>query len=442
MLQDPRYADAIAIFNAAVEAVTPAKLVPQHLTLYENILTVAGQKFNLQELDGLRLLCIGKAAAGMAKETESILGENIAGGLVITKHHHTVSSPYCATIEAGHPVPDENSVHAAHEVTAFVKAIKPGGLLLCCISGGASALLGDIAAGISLEDLQTLSTLLLQCGASIHEINTVRKHISTLKGGRLVQHTNGATLITLIISDVQGDDLSVIASGLTVEDGSTFVDAFRILKKYDLHDDCPLPVTRHIIEGMRGELQDTPKPGDAMFNNVHNSVIGNNALALQAAAKQAASLGYKVLVTDDDMHGDAGEKAKQFVSYLLENGPVSPTCLLMGGETTVKVKGAGKGGRNQHFVLACINELIRQNVPGDKWPVILSGGTDGTDGPTDAAGAFIFNGMFEEIKKMSLQPAECLANNDAYHFFKRLNALLVTGPTHTNVMDIVVAIIG
>ncbi|HVX52846.1 MAG TPA: DUF4147 domain-containing protein [Chitinophagaceae bacterium] len=434
--------DATAIFNVAVKAVTPAKLMPQYLTLEGDTLKACGQTFNIKTCAGIYLLCAGKAAAGMAAVAEHILGKNIAGGLVVTKHNHAMPLQYCETIEAGHPVPDEASVRAAAGVMAFVKNIPPGSILLCCISGGASALLGDITEGISLEDLQALSTLLLKCGASIHEINTVRKHISTLKGGRLVQRANGATVVSLIISDVLGDDLSVIASGLTVGDSSTFVDAFRILKKYDLHDDCPLPVTRHIIEGMRGELRDNPKPGDAIFNNVYNAIIGNNTMALQAAARQAVLLGYKVIIADDNMHGDAEKAAQQFVTALLQGAPAKPTCFLMGGETTVQVKGKGEGGRNQHFVLACINELVKQKVPGNRWPVILSGGTDGTDGPTGAAGAFIFCEMFEEIKKLGLQPAEYLANNDAYHFFKQLNALLVTGPTHTNVMDIVVAITG
>jgi len=432
---------AIDIFNAGVEAVKPARLIPQYLQLTGNTITVGQQTFEVDGVNGIYVLSVGKAAAAMALEAEKVLGDRITGGLVVTKYHHALPLQYCTIIEAGHPLPDENSVAAADKAIAFLKQLHANDLLICCISGGASALLGDVAASISLDDLQQLSSLLLQCGADIHEINTVRKHISTLKGGRLTQQVNGAQVVSLIISDVPGDELSVIGSGLTVPDNSTFMDAFKVLRKYDLIDDCPLPITRYIIEGIRGQVTETPKPGDTVFNRASNNIIGSNQVALQAALMHAQRSGYHTTITNNRLDGDAETQAALFVQQLVNYSSAKPACLLMGGETTVTVKGNGKGGRNQQFVLACMCELAKHGIQPADVPVILSGGTDGTDGPTDATGAYISNELILSIQGNGLQPAEYLENNDAYNFFRQLNALLITGPTQTNVMDIVVALL-
>ncbi len=432
---------AIDIFNAGVEAVKPTRLIPQYLQLTGNTIAVGQQTFEVDGVSGIYVLSVGKAAAAMALEAEKVLGDRITGGLVVTKYHHALPLQYCTTIEGGHPLPDENSVATAKKVITFLKQLHANDLLICCISGGASALLGDVAASISLDDLQQLSSLLLQCGADIHEINTVRKHISTLKGGRLVPQVNGAQVVSLIISDVPGDALSVIGSGLTVPDNSTFMDAFKVLRKYDLIDDCPLPITRYIIEGIRGQVPETPKPGDAVFNRVSNNIIGSNHVALQAALMQAQRSGYNASIINSQLDGDAETQAALFVQQLVNYSGAKPACLLMGGETTVAIKGNGKGGRNQQFVLACICELVKRGILPGNLPVILSGGTDGTDGPTDATGAYISNELILSIQGNGMQPSDYLENNDAYNFFRQLNALLITGPTQTNVMDIVVALI-
>lgn len=433
--------DAIQIFNAGVNAVKPGALLPQYISVEGGNITIGNAAMPLTGINGIYLLSVGKAACAMAAEVERNLGERLTAGLVITKYGHSLPLQYCNITEAGHPVPDENSVAAAQKVKHFLQQVKSQSLLLCCISGGASSLLGDLADGITLDDMQQLSKSLLQCGATIHEINTVRKHLSTFKGGRLVQQANGANISSLIISDVLGDDISVIASGLTVADTSTFTDAWRILEQYNFINVCPLPIVRHIINGMQGKVPETPKPGEALFNKVVNNIIASNDVALQAALLKAQQLGYHAVIINSKMHGDAEAQAKQFVTTLLAyNGP-KPACLLMGGETTVTIKGSGKGGRNQHFVLAALQTLLEQNIPVEKMPVILSGGTDGTDGPTDATGAFIDEDIVQAMQAKNLRPLPYLENNDAYNLFNQLGALLITGPTQTNVMDVVIGLI-
>lgn len=429
-----------SIFNAGVAAVKPARLIPQYLQLTANTLQAGNKIYPLQSVTGIYLLSIGKAAAAMAQEAENVLGNKLTAGLVVTKYHHSLPLRYSAIIVAGHPVPDDNSVAAANAVTAFIQQLKPTDILLCCISGGASALLADLPPGITLKDLQQLSALLLQCGAGIHEINTVRKHISTLKGGRLAAQANGAAITAFIISDVQGDDTSVIASGLTVGDASTFADAVRVLENYGLTAKAPSSITAYLRGGTQQSVPESPKPGDAIFNNVQNVVTGTNAVALAASAAKAEELGYVTQIINNNLDGEAEAAAKQFVTTLLNYKGKTPACLLMGGETTVVVKGSGKGGRNQHFVLTAIAELWRLQVPAEHIPFILSGGTDGTDGPTGAAGAFVDKHVYTAMQQLALNPFEYLEDNNAYEFFKQVGGLLITEPTQTNVTDIVVGL--
>lgn len=431
---------AIHIFNAGVNAVKPGRLIPQHLHLTGNVLQAGDKTYTLQNVTGIYVLSVGKAASAMALEAEKVLGEKITAGLVVTKYHHAIPLQYCAVMEAGHPVPDDNSVAAAIAVTKFLQQLKPTDILLCCISGGASALLADVAPGITLHDLQQLSGLLLQCGAGIHEMNTVRKHLSTLKGGRLVSLANGAAITAFIISDVQGDDTSIIASGLTAGDASTFADAWRVLEKYGLTGKVPSSIATYITNGIQQTIPEGPKPADAIFSHVQNLVTGTNAVALRAGMAEAEKLGFTAEIINGHLDGDAEMAAKQFVHTLLNYHQKIPACLLMGGETTVTVKGKGKGGRNQHFVLAAIAELWKLQVPVEKIPVILSGGTDGSDGPTDAAGAFVDKEIYKRIQHLDLNPFEYLADNNAYEFFRQVNGLLITGPTQTNVTDIVVGL--
>lgn len=433
--------DAINIFNHAVEVVKPSAVISKYIKIDGDLLTIADGKLKLNDINRIYLLSVGKAAAAMALEVEKILGDNIASGLVVTKYHHALSLTHCDTIEAGHPVPDENSIKAATAIKKFLSSLTGNDLLLCLISGGASALIADMSEGISLDDLQQLSRLLLDCGASIHEINTVRKHICVLKGGQLLRHTNDAQVISLLVSDVLGDDLSVIASGLTVADNSSFADAWDVVDKFDLSLKIPISIKKYLQDGLKRHVMDTPKPGDSLFDRTANYIIARNEDALNAAKEAATQLGYHVNIIDKTMKGEAKEMAATFVNALMTYKGNKPACLLMGGETTVTIKGNGKGGRNQEFVLAALIELMQLNVPAEQIPIILSGGTDGTDGPTDAAGAFIDKNVLNNVKALSYDPLPYLLNNDAYHFFKQTGTLLITGPTQTNVMDIVIGLI-
>jgi len=433
--------DAIAVFNTAVNAVKPAVAISAYLILENGKLFVHGKPVEIAEASRLYLLSVGKAAAAMAQETEKIMGEKLAGGLVVTKYDHALPLKHCTVIEASHPVPDDNGVQAAHAIKKLLTKLTSGDVLLCMISGGASALIADIAEGISLADLQQLSRLLLGCGASIDEINSIRKHICVLKGGQLLNYCQQAQVISLIISDVMGDDLSVIASGLTVPDTSTFKDAWKVIQKYQLEEKLPVAIKTHLKKGTDQLINDTPKPGEAIFERVRNDIISNNQKALDAAVAFAEKAGYHTRVIQTSLQGEASDQARMFVNHLLTyNGP-KPACLLMGGETTVTIKGNGKGGRNQEFVLAALDELIKKDVSPEGFPVVLSGGTDGTDGPTDAAGAVIDHTIIQRLNKTKLKSDTYLKNNDAYSFFQQLDGLLITGPTQTNVMDVVVGLI-
>ena len=432
---------ATSIFNAAVHAVQPRVLMPAYVKATAETLHIGGESLPLQDFDGIYLLSVGKAASAMALELEKIIGSHLSAGLVVTKYQHSQPLRYCKTIEAGHPVPDENSLAAAPSINSFLAPLTAKSLLLCCISGGASALVADCAEGIPLADMQTVSALLLQCGADIHEINTVRKHLSFLKGGQLVRQANGAVVYSLIISDVAGDDISIIASGLTAPDPSTFADAWAVLAKYGLTQNIPATAQAHLLKGIKGQVGETPKPGDALFSNLHNQTIGNNQMALQAAALQATALGFSVTTVEDLLVGEARDAAGRFVQLLTGYTGKRPACFLAGGETTVTIRGTGKGGRNQEFALAALCQLLTLGLPAKHWPVILSAGTDGTDGPTGAAGAIVNISNFLHILKTPSKADISLQNNDSFNFFEPINALLITGYTQTNVMDIVIGLL-
>jgi hydroxypyruvate reductase len=432
---------AIQILKAAIKSVQPAVLISKHVSLADNILTVSDHTFDLDELDNILVIGAGKASAAMAAELERILGNKITAGFIVTKYEHSLPLNIIDCLEAGHPVPDQNSVLATKKMTAILENSSEKSLVICLISGGASALLTDPPPGSTLEDLQQLSRLLLESGATIHEINTVRKHLSLIKGGQLLRHTHKATVISLILSDVIGDPLDVIASGPTVPDTSTFTDAWNILDKYLLIKKIPVSIKNWLQSGMEGVHPDTPKQGDPLFNNVFNHLIGTNSVALQAASDKAKELGYHSSVITDRMMGEAKEKAVEFTENCLHyRGPL-PACVLMGGETTVTLTGNGIGGRNQEFALAALSVLGKHPITAGKMPVILSAGTDGTDGPTEADGAFADEAVIIQAKKLGLDPELFLENNDSYHFFKNAGGHIITGPTQTNVMDIVIGLI-
>ena len=314
--------------------------------------------------------------------------------------------------------------------------------MLCLISGGGSALLVAPAEGVTLEDKQAVTRLLLACGADIHEINTIRKHLSRAKGGGLARFAYPATVISLILSDVIGDDLNVIASGPAVPDTSTFEDTRRVLEKYDIQDRVPASVQSRIQQGLVGDIEETPKIGDAVFQKCYTELVGTNIQALKAAGQQAEELGYQTLILSSTVEGEAREVVKVLTAIGKEvrdsGNPLSaPACILCGGETTVTIRGDGKGGRNQEFALAAALGLDGiENI------VVLAGGTDGNDGPTDAAGAMADGRTLARAQAKGLDPLDYLRRNDSYHFFQTLEDLVITGPTLTNVMDVYMILVG
>lgn len=428
--------DATGIFLAGVKSVQPSGFIPAHIRIYNKSIFIGSTEIELSSFNNLYVAAAGKAASAMAQETEKILSTRIKSGLVITKYEHTIPLHTFTTIEAGHPVPDENSIKGGNALLNFFKQTREDDLIIMLVSGGASALVADCPPGIILKDIKETVQLLLQCGASIDEINTVRKHLSLLKGGQLVKYTN-ARIFSLILSDVPGDDLSIIASGLTVADKSTFEDAWNIVDKYRLSNLLPDNVRTWLQHGINNSIPDTPKPGDKIFDNVTNIIVANNAIAIKASAVKAKQLGYSVQLASPILSGEASTRAVEFIKKLNTLND-KKLCLLMGGETTVTIKGKGKGGRNQEFVLAALCESKTNQNVSFRNITILSGGTDGTDGPTDAAGALADEKLADQLKS---DPCTYLADNDAYHFFKEENGLLITGPTQTNVMDIVIGLI-
>lgn len=434
--------DAITIFQAAVQAVQPQHLLPQHIRQKGDVLHLGDQSFPLNKVKNIYIIGAGKAAAAMARETELILGESISGGIVVTKYDHGLPLQTVRCLEAGHPIPDEAGIRAGEEIVQLLKNAGEGDLVIALISGGASALLVDCPLQTSLAGVQQVFSQLLACGAAIDEMNTVRKHLSPgIKGGQLAKSAYPAALVSFLLSDVPGDRLDIIASGPTVPDPSTFKDAWYILEKYNLVHSLPASIANHLSEGVQHVIPDTPKPGDPIFSKTHTFLIGSNHLALEAARAKAVQLGYHVSILSETLSGEARVKAAELVQKLLDYEGPRPACLLLGGETTVTLRGQGLGGRNQEFALAALVALKNNQVDGDQFPLILSAGTDGTDGPTTAAGAFIDKTTLESAKKKKLLPQEFLDNNDSYNFFRQAGGLITTGPTHTNVMDVVVVLI-
>ncbi|MFH0729783.1 MAG: glycerate kinase [Pseudomonadota bacterium] len=428
--------DAESIFYTALKAVDPAAAVKRALKREGNYLFIQDQRIDLSGLRHLYVIGAGKASAPMARAVEEVLGERVTDGVICTKYGHGVPLARIRLVEAGHPVPDENGRAGAAEILALASAATEKDLVLCLISGGGSALIPLPAPGLTLKDKQSATRALLACGATIHEINTLRKHLSGIKGGLLARAAHPATIITFLLSDVVGDDPDVIASGPTVADRSSFSDCMTILKKYDIIDRLPAAVTAHLMAGAEGKIPETPKPGDACFDKSQTRTIGSNTEALIAARGAAENLGYHTLILSSMIEGETREVARihaAMAKEILKSGnPVPrPACLLSGGETTVTIRGNGKGGRNQEFALAAALE-----IPGLEHIVLLSAGTDGTDGPTDAAGAIADNDTLSRADALHLVARDHLLNNDAYPFFKHLNDLVLTGPTHTNVMDL------
>ncbi|MGD8833911.1 MAG: glycerate kinase [Desulfobacteraceae bacterium] len=428
--------DAETIFHAALKAVSPSNAMRRYCSRRNDRLLIGDRSFEIGAYRNIWIVGAGKATAAMAQVMEDLLGENIDGGLISVKYDHTAPLQAIDTIEAGHPIPDAPGQSAASKILALAQKAGKNDLVIVLLSGGGSSLLPLPIQGITLEEKQETSNILIGCGATIHEINAIRKHISAIKGGRLAQAAYPATVATLILSDVVGDDLDVIASGPTVPDSSTFRQCEEIIQRYDLSHRLPRSVVTHISNGAAGIIAETPKPTDDLRHHLHHQIVGSNTDAIAAAAAKAKALGYHTLILSSRMEGETRTVAQVHGAIareiLASRHPLpSPACLLSGGETTVTLRGDGVGGRNQEFALAAALDIRNRELI-----VVLSGGTDGTDGPTDAAGAISDHTTIERGKKAGLDYRQHLENNDAYPFFKELKDLLITGPTQTNVMDL------
>jgi hydroxypyruvate reductase len=408
--------DAMRIIRESIKAVLPDVAIARAIK-------------NKEFTTNVVIVAIGKASWNMARAAKEVLGSKVKRGVIITKYLHS-GGPIesCEIIEAGHPLPDENSVLGATKVLEMVTRLTPNDQVIFLISGGGSSLFEKPLDGVSLQDISDLTNQLLGCGADIVEMNTIRKHLSAVKGGRFAQQCNGAKIYTIILSDVVGDKLDAIASGPAYADGTTSADAFRILEKYNI------PVGNHLIEALR---QETPKT----IANCETVITGNVTALCQAAAKSAEKLGYSSIVLSTsvgcearEMGGILASKVKELTSgSYSEFMPKPPCAIVYGGETIVRLMGSGKGGRNQEVALAAA-----LGIEGIEDAVVFSFGSDGTDGPTDAAGGMVDGDSAARMRAESIVPEESLANNDSYHALKASDDLIVTGPTGTNVNDLMV----
>lgn len=432
--------DARRILRAAIAAADPRAAVRRALRVDGDALAVGapgdGERIALGGVDRVWLIGAGKAAVGMALGARDVLGERIAGGTVTTRDGYGGEVPGIDTWEAAHPVPDTRGLAGAAEALACARAAGARDLVLCLLSGGASALWPAPVAGVSLTDLRAMTEALLRAGATIREINAVRKHLSRIGGGWLAREAYPARVVALVVSDVVGSPLDVIASGPTVPDPTTFADALGVLSAYEIT--APPAVLRHLRAGAAGEAPETPKPGGAEFDRVSAHVVAANADALRGASAEAARLGCRALVLADDLEGEAREVARGIAREALERQGAlrpgsAPLALLLGGETTVTVRGRGTGGRNQELALALALEL-----EGRAGIVAATLGTDGTDGATSAAGGVIDGETVARGAAAGRDARDHLARNDSHPYLRATGDLLVTGPTGTNVCDVVV----
>ncbi|MBS7620347.1 glycerate kinase [Candidatus Bathyarchaeota archaeon] len=429
--------DALNILCSAVEAVDPREAVFRVLTSEKKAVCI--KDLTINEPSRIIVTGGGKASGRMSEAVEMVLGNRISEGIVIvpkgTKSSFKLNRIQLA--EAPHPIPDESSIEASKRIFSLLTDLEESDLVLVLISGGGSSLMTHPARGVSLEDIQRVTTLLLKSGATIHELNTVRKHLSAIKGGQLARRAYPSQVVSLILSDVVGDRLDVIASGPTSPDDTTFKDAYMVLKKYGLLEEAGESIRRRLEAGLKGEVPETPKSGDKTFRRVYNLIIGNNFTAAHAAKKEAENLGYHSILLSTRVEGEAkyvGMVCAAIANEISSTGfPTGrPAAVILGGETTVKVLGEGRGGRNQELALSAAMKLDAYQC------VIAALATDGVDGPTDAAGAIIDSCTIERAREAELSPEEYLSNNDSNTFFSTLGDTILTGPTGTNVNDILV----
>jgi len=430
---------AINIFLAGVDSVKPDNLIKRYVSINQNTLRIENLVFNLSEIKNIYVVGAGKASAAMAKTIEVVLGSRITAGRIITKYEHSVPLRFIEITEAGHPVPDENGIEGTQQILSMITKAGKDDLVICLISGGGSALLADVPEGCTLGDLKTLNNILLKTGANIIEMNCIRKHLSKVKGGQLAKTASPASVVSLILSDVIGDPLDVIASGPTAPDPSTFDEAMAILKKYEIENEIPGQIHQVLKEGFEKKRPETLKPTDEILAHTHNLIIGTNLLALKTAREKAEYSGYETQIITNKLEGDI-IAVSSYIFETIINAKSKKSdkkiCLLFAGEPTVKITGNGLGGRNQHLALLVAGLL--KDLPGITF---LSGGTDGSDGPTDAAGAVVDSSTSKNASDLNLDIDQYITNFDSYHFFKKEGGLIITGPTQTNVMDLMVVLI-
>ena len=471
----------ISVMTAALRAVDPQEAVRAHLVRTGSTLRVGEEEILLDSVDRIVVVGAGKAGMPMVAAFQEALGDRIADGLVTVEYGHSTggtpwqirferrpsssderasaaipmksaSSPAgekCVRIvEAAHPIPDSAGLAAAQAIRDLAKSLGSRDVLLVVLSGGASALLPLPAEGITLADLQALTDLLLRCGAEIGEINTVRKHCSQLAGGQLARWAAPARTVSLVLSDVVGNPLGSIGSGPTVADPSTFADALTVLRRYGIEDAAPASISAHLRRGATGAIADTPKPGDPLFARTTTVVVGDNQRAAMAAVRRARDIGWHSDLLTTYLQGEAREVGKVMAALAQgiargQSDCTAPTCLILGGETTVTLRGEGKGGRNQELALAAAIALNRYDMPDSLDVSVVSLATDGTDGPTNAAGGRATLHSVKRALALGLDPLAALADNNSNPLLAALGDLLVTGPTQTNVNDLVlVSVLG
>ena len=439
MKNDLSQRKAADIFHAVLKAIDPYGLIKEHMDQIRSI-------YREGNYGKLYLISFGKAAYPMTKAVSDFADDLLTKGIMITKYGHVPEgavSPKIDVFEAAHPVPDLQGVLATEGVIGLLEKADSATLVVCLISGGGSAMLVAPHRDISLAEKQEITQLLLKAGANIQELNTVRKHLSRIKGGRLTEIAYPARVLSLILSDVIGDPLDVIASGPTSPDQTTFEDALKVIKRYALGDKIPEKARFTLMRGAAGEIAETPKEGDPVFAQVQNIIVGSNKKAIETAKREAEGQGYQTAVISADLQGEARDAATWLARKAIEahrglaGGSQGKICLISGGETTVTVRGNGLGGRNTELALA-----FAQEIKGMKGIILLSAGTDGTDGPTDAAGAIAATDTLPRARAKGLDAFRHLQENNAYPFFQALEDLVITGPTGTNVMDVHLLLVG
>ena len=434
---------ALNAIEKALNAVNPKNIMESKVVLNNDRLNIDEREFDLSEFGRIFIVGGGKASGSMAEALEQILGDRIEAGVIIVPRG-TSSRYRTQRIEihqSSHPIPDVDSVEGAGKIMKIAECAGEKDLILCLISGGGSSLMAMPRNEVSLDDKKKVTLMLLRSGATINEINTIRKHISGFKGGMLAKTAYPASLVSIILSDVIGDHLDVIASGPTVPDTSTYQDAIDILEKYSLLEDAPKSVKKFLRDGVKGSIPETPKPGDKVFEKVHNIIIGSNRLASSAAVEELQRHGLNTVFLTSFLEGEARDVGVMLAAVALEihtsgNPVAKPAAIVVGGEATVTVVGDGVGGRNQEIALSAATR-----IDGLNGTVIVSATTDGVDGPTDAAGAIVDGGTMDRVRKYGLTPLEYLRNNDSYSFFSKLGDLIITGPTGTNVNDLSIVVL-